>query len=770
MILLSATGSVFLLAAAAPLLHRVLGRTTAVVLSLLPAVLFVGGLSMLGHFDENNAMLESVEWVPSLGLALSFRLDGLSLLFSLLITGIGAIVLIYGGGYLRGHDRLGRFYSYTLLFMGAMLGVVLADNLIAMFVFWEMTGVASYLLIGYYNDKEESRKSALQALIVTGGGGLAMLAGLILLGIEGGGYEFSQLLKQGDKFHGNVAYIPALLLILLGAFTKSAQAPFHFWLPGAMAAPAPVSAYLHSATMVKAGVYLLARLTPVLGGCEAWHYLVTLAGSATMIIGAILAYTQTDLKRLLAYSTVSALGTLVMLIGLNTALSIQAAMVFLLVHSLYKGALFLVAGSLDHGTGTRDVRSLGGLIRIMPLTGIAAGLAALSMTGFPPLLGFIGKELMYEAKMQAPYASIPILVLGVTANALTIAVALMVGIRPFIGKADWIPSGAHAAPVSMWIGPIILGTTGLLFGLAPSLISTSLIDPAVQAIRAEHLELHLVLWHGINPVFLLSVATVIVGVLLFILRRKARTLAARIHFPRLLLPGSLYDTAVEKLPEFSVSVARILQSGYLRTYLRVVLTVFIIAMGHALFRLGYVPSASLINDLRFHEAGIVLLMIAATFTVLFSRTRLSALAGLGVVGFGIAVIFTFYGAPDLAITQILVETLTVIIFVLVVYHLPRFTGRSPVKTQVRDAAIALSSGAIVTILTLLAAEIQLFSPVSDYHAEKSVALAFGRNVVNVILVDFRSLDTLGEATVLGVAALGVYALLNLRSDETGGNP
>ena len=749
-------------AAIAPLLQRISGRAAGWGLALLPAAFFVNFLTMLPVVQRGGERLFSLPWIPTLGISLSFRLDGLSLLFALLVLGVGALVLVYAGGYLEGHPRRGRFFSFLLLFMASMLGLVLADNLLLLFVFWEMTSVASYLLIGFYNEKEESRRSALQALLVTGLGGLALLAGIILTGVAGGSYDMAALLSGGVALRGHALYLPALLLILLGAFTKSAQVPFHFWLPGAMAAPAPVSAYLHSATMVKAGVYLLARLNPVFGGTDEWRYLLTLAGGTTMVIGALLAAPQTDLKRLLAYSTVSALGMLVMLIGLSTDLAAKAAMVFLVVHSLYKGALFMVAGAVDHEAGSRDVRELHGLARAMPFTAAAAFLAALSMTGFPPLLGFIGKELMYEAKMQAPSASMFLLIAGVLANAVNIAVALIAGIRPFLGKGAVHPPRAHEGPVALWLGPLLLGLGGLVFGLFPSLIGATLIEPAVHSVRAEHVDVSLKLWHGINPVLMLSLLTIGVGVVMFLLRKHARRVAGLLLMPELLLPGGMYRRAVDALPGAAGRMVRHVQSGYLRTYLFTILVVFILFAGYTFVRLPGWPIDAGFGDVSFYSVGLVVLMIGATIMVLIARTRLVAIAALGVLGFGIAGIYVIYGAPDLAITQILVETLTVLIFLFVIRHLPRFGVRSPVSTQLRDAVIAVFSGLVVTLFSLKASGVQLDTAISTFFAENSFPQAFGRNVVNVILVDFRAMDTLGEVTVLAVAAIGVYAMMKLR--------
>ncbi|MFB3140368.1 MAG: proton-conducting transporter membrane subunit, partial [Candidatus Acidiferrales bacterium] len=395
MLLAVAVLSGFVMALAAPWLHRIARSTSGWVLALFPLALTVYFAGQAGRVAAGEVLAVSIDWVPSLGIALSFYLDGLSLLFALLISGIGALVVVYAGGYLAGHAHLGRFYAFLLMFLASMLGLVLANNVITLFVFWELTSVSSYLLIGFEHEREAARQAALQALLVTGLGGLALLAGLLLLGQAGGSMELSELLTRGEAIQAHPFYAPILLLILAGAFTKSAQFPFHFWLPSAMEAPTPVSAYLHSATMVKAGIYLLARFNPVLGGTELWFYIVTAAGAATMLVGAYLAFQQSDLKRILAYSTMSALGMMVLLLGLGTELAVKAAIVSILVHALYKGALFLVAGAVEHETGTRDVDRLGGLRRAMPITAAAAALAALSMAGLPPLFGFIGKEMVY---------------------------------------------------------------------------------------------------------------------------------------------------------------------------------------------------------------------------------------------------------------------------------------------------------------------------------------------------------------------------------------
>ncbi len=731
-------------------------------LALLPASVMVYLLGFTGQVAAGESVRFSFNWAPSLAVNFSFFVDGLSLLFALLITGIGAVILIYASGYLAGHVLLGRFYFYILLFMAAMLGVVLADNLITLFVFWELTSLSSYLLIGFDHHREEARTAALQALLVTGGGGLALLAGLLLLGNIAGSFELSELLLRGDLVRGHALYLPLLLLVLAGAFTKSAQVPFHFWLPSAMEAPAPVSAYLHSATMVKAGIYLLARLSPVLGGTEAWHYLVTLAGAVTMLGGAILAFPQTDLKRVLAYTTVSTLGALTLLLGLNTALAAKAAMVFLVVHSLYKGALFMIAGAADHEAGTRDLRELSGLRRYMPLTTLAATLAALSMAGLPPMLGFIGKELLYEAKLEAPRAALWITSAGVLANVLMVAIAALVLLRPFFGRKITMPHTPHEAPVSLWFGPVMLAILSLAIGLAPETAARYFISTAVSAVRAEPTEVKLALWHGFNPVLALSVLTVVCGALVYLARR----ILLRVTHPLTMLarvgPQQWYEWFLQGLNRLAQWQTRLLQSGYLRSYLLMIIITTIGLAGYALTSRTAMPLLPSLPRAQFYEWIIAGVMLAAAVAVVRSTSRLAAVAALGVIGFSIALLFVLYGAPDLAMTQFAIETLSVIIFVLVLYKLPRFASFSRAGARLRDALVALTAGGLMTLLVLAVTAAPLRSRLTPFFAENSVAAANGRNIVNVILVDFRGMDTLGEITVLAVAAIGVYALLKLR--------
>ncbi|WKZ35734.1 MAG: putative monovalent cation/H+ antiporter subunit A [Anaerolineales bacterium] len=729
-------------------------------IALLPFSLTVYYTSLLPRTASDGPESFAYDWASEFGARFSFRADGLSLLFALLISGIGTLVVIYAGSYLKKNKNLGRFYAWLLIFMGAMLGVALSDNLLLLFIFWELTSFSSFILIGFEHEKETARASALQALLVTGGGGLAMLAGFLLLGQAGGTFELSALLSQGTEVQASPLYLSALILILLGAFTKSAQFPFHFWLPNAMEAPTPVSAYLHSATMVKAGIYLLARLNPVLGGSDVWMYAVGGIGMTTMLVGGYLSILQTDLKRLLAYSTLSALGTLTMLIGLGTPLALKAAMVLLLAHALYKGAMFLVAGILDHETGTRDVTKLGGLLRAMPVTGAAAGVTALSMAGLPPLFGFISKELVYEVGLEFNWwLMAAILWMGL----FTVFVAWVVGAGPFLGKQTDTPKKPHEAPFSMWIGPVLLAGLSLLAGVFPGAVGSALISSAVSSVAGEAVKVKLALWHGINPAFLLSIGTVIAGIGLFAVRDPLRSALSKIKWKW--GPAYFYTRALDGMNSLALSQTRFFQSGYLRYYLLIIVSTVVAGAGYALFRTNglRLPAATL--DIRFYELALALLILGAALAAVVSPSRLGAIAALGAAGYGVALIFLLFGAPDLAMTQFAIESLTVILFVLAFYHLPKFQKLSPKSSRLRDAVIALLAGGLMTALVLFAVSVEISPSISRYFVENSVPLAHGRNIVNVILVDFRGLDTMGEITVLGVAGIGVYALLKLRKGK-----
>ncbi|MEL7673780.1 MAG: putative monovalent cation/H+ antiporter subunit A [Chloroflexota bacterium] len=737
------------------------GRGRGWLFALLPFALTVYFLSFAPEIAAGNAITASVAWAPSLDIQLSFNLDGLSWLFALLVSGIGVFVFIYAGAYLGEDPLAGHFYAYILIFMASMLGLVLADNLITLFIFWELTSFSSYLLIGFKHKDEAARKAALQALLVTGSGGLALMAGLILMGLAGGTFDISALLAGGDlSAHAN--YVPMALLIMLGAFTKSAQVPFHFWLPGAMTAPSPVSAYLHSATMVKAGIYLLARFSPVLGGTDLWRAALVTAGGLTMLTGAYLSLRHADLKRILAYSTVSSLGALVFMIGLDTPLAAKAAVVFLIVHSFYKGALFLVAGIIEHETGTRDVTALGGLGRKMPLVAVATALATLSMAGIPPFFGFVGKELLYESALEAIAAPFLLTALAVIANIILVAVTALVFFGPFTGPPVETPQRPRAVPPGMWLGPLALGIGSLAAGLLLGPVGTNFIAPAVSAIVAAPAEIKLALWHGVNTMLILSVITVLGGLVVYRHRAVYRRVTDRFDTSERWGPAQWYTRGLDLTLAVARAQTRLLQHGYLRIYLMVI---HLVVIGLVVLTLAtHWEGAGLPRGENVSIFGVVIVLVIATgmLYVLTARSRLAAVVSLGVVGYGVALIFMAYGAPDLAMTQFAIETLTVILMVLILYRLPSFARFSTRRERRRDAVVAMSVGALITVLVLLAASSDSQSLLTPYFAAHSYTEAQGRNIVNVILVDFRGGDTLGEITVLAVAAFGVFALLKLK--------
>jgi len=757
----------FIIAFLAPLIVRVAKDYSGWVLSILPAGLFTYFMINYGEVGRGETIRETTVWLSGMDVELAFLLDGLSLTFALLITGIGTLVTIYAGGYMKGHRYLDRFLLILMLFMASMLGVVLSDNLIGLFIFWELTSVTSYLLIGFNNEKEESRSSALQALLITGLGGLALLGGLVIMGLAAGTMNISEILNSGDIIRDHPYYMGILILVLMGAFTKSAQFPVHFWLPGAMAAPTPVSAYLHSATMVKAGVYLLARLNPAMGSTEAWFYLVTGFGAVTMLTGAWLALVYTDLKRVLAYSTVMALGTITMLIGIGTEYALKTAAVFIVAHSLYKGALFMVAGSIDHEAGTRDVKLLGGLRKLMPVTAATAAIAALSMGGIPPMLGFIGKELVYETALNAGTFSLVLISMAVLANIAVVASSAIVAITPFYGEEKKTPKHAHEAPASMWLGPMILGTMGLLLGVFPSLADRSLFSASTSAISGVETSYYLSLWHGINLPLILSIITLAGGLTVFKFWNSLRETKAMQGYGIALgdTPKSIYESLLNGTLKFARFQIDVFQSGYLHRYMSTVIGVTVFGAAITLFLRADIVWPEYHDSVSFFEVTILILMIVAAVAAVVSKSALKSITALGLIGFAIALIYIQFSAPDLAITQILVETLTVILAALVLVKLPIPDVVDSMGTKLRDGFIALSGGALVTVLMLIILQGELNLELTEYFGENSYVVAHGKNIVNVILVDFRAFDTLGEIIVLGVAAFGIISLIKLYMND-----
>lgn len=719
----------------------------------------------LATIANGEALVATMPWVPSLGINFSFYVDGLAVLMALLVSGIGTLIMLYAGTYLADDKDLPRFYLLITIFMVAMLGLVTAGNILTLFLFWELTSISSYLLIGYKHKYAEARDSALQALLITGGGGLALLVGLLMLGNAGNSFDIPTLLANAGDIQTHPHYVAILTLVLFGAFTKSAQFPFHFWLPGAMSAPTPASAYLHSATMVKAGVYLLARLSPVLGGTELWMGTLVIAGTITLLLGSWLAWQQSDLKRILAYSTVSALGTLVMLLGLGTEVAVKAALLFLLVHSLYKASLFLVAGGIDHATGTRDVLKLGGLAKAMPWTATAAMLAALAMAGMAPFMGFISKELLYEATLGVPDWATALTAVAVLANSLGIVAAGLVAIQPFVGKPTAAGEHAHEGGWPLFVAPLLLAGLGLLGAFFLTPVATIFLQPAINAIVTDAEPVKLYLWHGINPMLILSIITLVAGGLAFWGRTRLLAFVAKWPNGERWGPAQAYRIGLDALRNGSYKLTRGVQNGQLRRYVHMVLLTSFVILAWGLLQSNEWQFPQLTTTIYLHEIVIAAMMLGAAYVATTSRSRLVAVVALGVVGLTVTLFFALFSAPDLAMTQFAIESLTVLLFMLVIYRLPRFSALTTKSERFVDAVVAVGLGTLMATIVLLATSQIQNTALSTFVSENSLSAAHGRNVVNVILVDFRSFDTFGEIIVLSIAAIGVYTLLTLRSGD-----
>lgn len=752
----------FVGAALAPLLARA-GRAGIYLLAAIPAALFMVFAGLLPAVADGGRVRAGVEWLPAFGVRLSILVDGLSLLFALLITGIGALIVVYAGGYMEGHRFKGRFLAYLMLFMGAMLGLVLADDGIALFVFWEGTSVASFLLIGFDHTRERARRAALQALVITGAGGLALLGAMLIGGLVTGERSLTAFLASGDALRAAPVYPVLLGLVILAAFTKSAQVPLHVWLPNAMEAPTPVSAYLHSATMVKAGVYLLMRLHPALGDTAAWTTILPLFGAATLITGALLALRQTDLKLMLAQTTVASLGLLVMLIGVGTDGAIRGAVGYLVAHALFKGALFMIAGGIDHSAHTRDIRRLSGLRHAMPVTFAAALVAAVSMGGLPPMFGFPAKESLYLGLVDAgAYAA---LVAAVTGNALMFAAAFQVAWTPFAGDKVALPHHPHENGVDLLLGPVVLGVAGLVLALLAHATGEALIAPAASAIagRPVDVSLHLVP-AALDPALGLSVVTVAAGLALFAAARRLRRVLTDAEEGFGWGPDRGFDQALGALVRLAVTVTRSLQSGRLETYMTVTMILVAGALLVPMAAFGEMPSFPAFDVPQFHEAAVLLIAVAGLVAVLIARTRLTAIVSLGVQGFAVAVLFMLFGAPDLSFTQFMVETLSVVILALVLTRLSLGErDHRPPGQVASDGTLSVLVGLGFTAVLMAATALPFDRRLTDFYDAASRSIAHGRNVVNVIIVDFRGLDTLGEISVVMVTGLAILALVRIKA-------
>jgi len=711
-------------------------------------------------------------WLPLSGADFGFRADGLALVFALLVAAIGALVILYARYYLAADDPMARFYAFFMLFMGAMLGLVLAGNLLLLVVFWELTSLASFLLIGYWQQRADARQGARMALTVTGAGGLCLLGGVLLLGRMAGSFDLDVVLASGGAIRAHPAYLPMLALVLLGAFAKSAQFPLHFWLPQAMAAPTPVSAYLHSATMVKAGVFLLARLHPAIAGTDAWFYIVTTTGLATLVVGAWTAVYQHDLKGLLAYSTISHLGLITMLLGLDTPLASVAAVFHILNHATFKAALFMAAGIIDHECGTRDMRRVNGLWKYMPVTAVLAIVAAAAMAGVPLLNGFLSKEMFFAETLQIDSHGMLRIAVPVIA---TLAAALSVAYSArFIHDVFWngeprdLPRTPHEPPFWMMVPAGMLALWCLLVGVLPSAAIGAALAVAAQPVVGGPMPAYtLAVWHGLNLPVAMSALAITVGAAFYVSLQRLYRLHEHVHLPR--GGKELFDALLGAVLDAARVVSGAVVDGRLQRYLVLALCATLLAVGWPLLARGGLVPATGLDDLAPVLPPLALLAwllgsVGALGTVLWHRRRFVATLFLGLTGLVVSLVFALLSAPDVALTQLLVEVASVLLAMLALYFLPSTSPPEPGRLRAwRDAALAGIAGLGVAALAWAVLVRAPEASIAPWYLANAIPGAAGANAVNVIIVDFRGLDTLGEIAVLGMAALLVYGLLsNLR--------
>lgn len=784
-----------------PFLYKYLNRQihTGWFVLLAPLSILIYLLQYIPSIAAGETYKYTLSWIPTLGIDITTYVDGLGLLFGLLISGVGALVIVYSIFYMsKGREALHHFYVYLLLFMGAMLGLVFSDHLLVLYGFWELTSVSSFLLIAYWYERKSSRQGALKAMLITVIGGFGMLAGFIMLIMMGDTYSIREIIAQVDVIQGHALFIPAMLCILLGAFTKSAQFPFGIWLPDAMEAPTPVSSYLHSATMVKAGIYLVARMTPIFGGSSVWFWLVAGVGIITLLYGSLSALRQTDLKALLAYSTISQLGLIMSLLGVGSlavyfgpgeqgtifTVATFAALFHLFNHSTFKGSLFMVVGIIDHETGKRDVRYLGGLMQVMPITFTIAMIGAFSMAGLPPFNGFLSKEMFFGAVTELAHVStfglesIGILfpIIAWVASIFTFVYCMIFVFKTFGGKyhPEKLTRKVHEASLGMLFAPMVLGLLVVLIFFFPNVLGKYILAPALTSVLpmmpVTAYDLKISAWHGFNMELLMTIGVVVIGFLLFkSARRWVRVIR---NYPQELTLTHLYNIALPAMEKGAASLTNRYMTGSLRHYLSYIFSFFVmLLLGSLLLLYGIQFDFSNNASISLFDAGLVLVMIIAALTVLFTNHRVVAIVALGAVGYMVSMFFVIFRAPDLALTQMVVETVTTVLFLLCFYHLPKLKKdieRIPFKLT--NLIISLAVGLTVTILALSANGHKLFEPITSFF-ENAFELAGAKNIVNAILVDFRGFDTMLEISVLTIAGLGVYVLIHQRSkrrehDET----
>ena len=786
-----------LLALFIPLLfNKVRSIHTGWFVLLVPLLLVVYYATFVKDIVSGDTFTASFNWIPSLDITFTSYLDGLSILFSLLITGIGSLVVLYSIFYLdKNKEQLHNFYIYLCMFMTAMLGVVQSDHVLTLYLFWELTSISSFLLIAYWFHKDKSRFGALKSMMITVMGGLFMLGGFVLLAIMGDSYSIRELVANADLLAQGEYFTIALVLILLGAFTKSAQFPFYIWLPDAMEAPTPVSAYLHSATMVKAGIYLVARLTPIFAISETWIWLVAGIGLLTLIWGSIFASKQTDLKGILAFSTVSQLGLIMSLLGVSAmAFHVEdaaatvfkyagfAAIFHLINHATFKGSLFMIAGIVDHETGTRDIRKLGGLMSLMPISFTVALIGSMSMAGIPPFNGFLSKEMFLTAMLSVTkfelfsFQTFGVLfpVIAFIASVFTFVYSCYFVFKTFTGtlQLELLPKKPHEAPIGMLISPVVLATLVVTIFFIPNVIGDTFVKPAVVAIQpflyngVEDIDIHVLAWHGFNTEVWMTLGVIGLGLLLFASMSKWQKAYA--IWPQKLTLNSLYDYVMFFiLEEGMTATSDLYMTGSIRKYLTYMfagITTIVIATLY--IKDGFAISYDNLSPITGYEIALIIVLIIGICVTLFAKSRITAIVGLGAVGYTVALFFVIFKAPDLALTQLVIETISVALFLMAFYHLPKL-GKVEERVQFRVSrlVISLAVGVMVTLLAISSHSQKLVASISQYYKDTVYELAGGGNIVNVILVDYRGFDTLFEITVLGIAGMGIYGMIKLRKNR-----
>ncbi|EGQ3384623.1 Na+/H+ antiporter subunit A [Staphylococcus pseudintermedius] len=757
----------------------------------IPVVLFAYFLSyikptMSGQFTEQSAA-----WMPQIGMNFDVYVDGLGLLFSLLITGIGSLVVLYSISYLSQSEQLGHFYCYLLMFMSAMLGVVLSDNLLVLYFFWELTSFSSFLLISFWRHKDKSLYGAMKSMMITVFGGLSLLGGFILLYLASGTWRIRDIIDNVDQIQTSPIFLLAMIFVIIGAMTKSAQFPFYIWLPDAMEAPTPVSAYLHSATMVKAGIYLIARLTPIFAVSQGWIWAVTAFGLVTLFWGSLNATKQQDLKGILAFSTVSQLGMIMSMLGIGAVsyhfqgdesqlyLAAYSAAIFHLInHATFKGALFMITGAVDHATGTRDTRKLGGLMTIMPISFTLSIITSLSMAGVPPFNGFLSKEAFIESMIEVTHASVFSLntvgllipIVAIVGSIFTFVYSFKFIVEIFLGdhKPDVLPNKAHEASILMNISPAILAGLVILIGLFPSIVSAPLVEPAVKSIaNTNEVSASFHLWHGFTPALIATLVIYVVGAVLILTAKRWVPILRGI--PNALTLNHWYNQTGRYTPYYATQITRTYMTGFNRNNLVIIFFMMIVLTFVTLIFVPFTVDFMKVSPIRLYEFVSVITITIAAIMIIFARSRLFSIIMLSAVGYSMAIFFIFFNAPDLALTQFVVETISTALFLLCFYHLPNMSRyNESVRYRVVNMIISIGVGAVVIVLGLIAYGNRHFESISEFYKAHVYDLAEGKNMVNVILVDFRGTDTLFESSVLGIAGMGIYTLIKLRAKHKNG--